>query len=192
MLHKSTLDLERSDTVTGRLDNVIDTSDIPEETELIAVCGITCVIKTVMPGFFHRFRILFIAEEKSYRTSAVFFGSSDTDLAGHTGRALISVRIDNSHVETRYRISHGTGSRQYPREVSAADNGCLGLTEALVDLAAGILQPLVIYFRVQGLTCRAAVLEVRKVVALEAFLDHETVHRRRSAEGRDLVVTDLL
>ena len=48
-LHDNALDLEGSDTVSGRLDNVVNTSYIPEETILISPCRITCVIPAVVP-----------------------------------------------------------------------------------------------------------------------------------------------
>ena len=49
MCYQNAFDLERSYTVTARLDNIIISSDIPEVAVLILPSGITCMIKSVVP-----------------------------------------------------------------------------------------------------------------------------------------------
>ena len=91
-LHDNIFDLERSDAVAGRLDNVINTADIPEVTILISPCDITCVINAVVPNLVCFFLISVVAEEYSAR---YLFGGIDADFAGFTDVGFRSVGTEN-------------------------------------------------------------------------------------------------
>ena len=66
----------------------------------------------------------------------------------------------------------------------------LRLPEALVNREPCVLFPEVEQIGVERLACGRRVLKRREVVGVEVLRHHETVHRRRAAQGRDLVLRD--
>lgn len=66
----------------------------------------------------------------------------------------------------------------------------LGLSESLEDREAGIGLPEVEEVGIECLSGRGGVLERGKIETLEILLHHQTIHRGRTAQRRDLVLVD--
>ena len=104
-LHDDVLDLEGSDSVTGRLDDVVRTSDIGDVSVLIHPSGIARVIPAVVPSIVCELRCEVVLEEQSLRMIVL---SVDADLACFTRLANVAVGIEDLNVVERIGLAHGS------------------------------------------------------------------------------------
>ena len=102
-LHDDVLDLKGSDTVARGLDNVVDTSDIPEVAVLITPCDIAGVVYSVVPYLVRSFLISVIAEEDA---AGSFLRGIDADLAGFTDIGFRSVGSQKLDIVERSGFAH--------------------------------------------------------------------------------------
>ena len=149
MRHEGTLNFERSDTVTGALDNVIVSSYEPDIALRISPCCIACTVVSTGPLFSHCFRILIVLTEESDRLCRCVL---DNDVAYDTVFYRNTVVVKKLDVVDRRR--HACGTRLYidPGEV-CEKNASFCLAESFADLKTCVFLPLVEYFRIQRLAC---------------------------------------
>ncbi len=65
MLHQNAFNFKRADTITGRLNDVVGSSNIPEIAVLILPGSVAGVVQTVVPGLLCLFRIVIVAFEQT-------------------------------------------------------------------------------------------------------------------------------
>ena len=102
-LHNNAFDLERSDAVAGGLDNVVNTSDIPEVAVLVLPRSIACVVNFIVPYLLGLFLIAVVAEEESAGAALV---GADNDLAGLTGLDGLAVGINYVNIVEYAGLAH--------------------------------------------------------------------------------------
>ena len=131
-----------------------------------------------------RLLVIEIALEETARLGPAV---ADADLTGLADRHFISVGILQHDCIHRAGLAHGTRLRGHADEVSDRQRR-LCLAEALHDGDTCCLAESVEDFRIHCLARDAGVPDRGEVVLVEILLDEETVHGRRCAEGRDLVL----
>ena len=104
-LHDDVLDLEGSDTVAGRLDDVVRTADIGDVAVFIHPCGIACVIPAVVPSVIGELRCEVVLEEETLRMIVLCV---DADLACLTRLAYVAVGIEDLNIVERIGLAHGS------------------------------------------------------------------------------------
>ena len=185
-LHDDGLDLKRADAVTGRLDNIVDTTDIVVEAVLIAPCKVAGVVVAVTPSLAGRLDVVVVVQRESAGQS---LADVDNNLSGFAVGNLIAVLVDQVDIIDRRRTSEGADLVRRADHV-ADDNGGLGLTEALHDLESGELLELTVDLGVQRFAGGGHTLDGAEIVLGDILLDHHAQHRRRRTEGRDLVLRE--
>ncbi len=102
MRYQNAFNLERSYTVTARLDNIIISSDIPEVAVLILPSSIACMIQPVVPCLSGKLIITVITVKKAVLATL----GTDYYLTDFSDRHRISVIIDNVDIIERSRLAH--------------------------------------------------------------------------------------
>ena len=152
------LDLERSDTVAGALDDVVISSDKAVIARTVAPEDVAGIVADAAQLLFRHHRILVVACEKAYRRMMLYIHHSEG--AFFTVLTDLSVRIEQLNVEQRVRLSCGALDRLEPlaAEIGNEDRAFC-LTESLIDLVAGQLFPALNDFRVERFACCRAVVQ---------------------------------
>ena len=182
-LHNNVFDFERSDTIAGRLDNVVRSADIPEITVLITPGNVAGVVHSVVPGGVGFFLIFVITEEKSAGDG--FVGPYD-NFAVFTGGNRISFAVNNINVITGGRSSHRTRLEKSAGKVSEGKGG-FGLAETFRNAKSGCFFKLIENFRVKCFAGGGCVLNGGKVIFGKILFYEHAVHGRRCAEGGDMI-----
>ena len=133
-LHNDRFDLERTDTVTGGFDDIVNSSDVPEVTVLVLPRGIAGMIEAVVHargGVFLVFEVLL--EESERRT----FVDPYADFTDFTGLGKLAFAVDKNDVVLRRWFAHRTFLD------GSADKVCDGkrrfcLSEAFIDVKPGL------------------------------------------------------
>ena len=136
-------------------------------------------------SFGRAFGVVVVADEQTRRIGLLEAGNADSTLA--TIVYLVAIVIEQLDVEQRAGLAHGTGTRLDPR-IGRQQHGTFGLAKALANLLAGEFLPLDGHLAVERLARSREVLDGREVVGSDVLLQHEAVHGRRRAEGREVVV----
>ena len=100
-LHDYAFDFKRADAVTGRLDNVINASYVPEVAVLVHARLVARVIITVMPNFIC---LVFVKIITDKQTAGNVLLGADADLAHIARLTFVSVGVKE------YNVIEGAGS----------------------------------------------------------------------------------
>ena len=185
MLEQLAFDLERPDAVARRLDDVVVSTDVPEVAVLVDPCGVARVVPAVVNRVRRLFGVAVVFHHDARRTR--FHTDADLAcLAGIAARAVIALNLD---VVERHRLAHRAGTGRRMLEVGDGKRR-LGLTEALVDRKPRVLFPEVEQVGVERLARGRRILKRREIIGVEVLRHHETIHCRRAAQSRDLVLRD--
>ena len=158
--HDNAFDLERPDTIARRLDNVVNSADIPVIAVLVFPCGIARMVDVVVPCFFGLFVVVVVTEEKSGRR---IFISADNDLARFAGFNGISVGIDYIYIVLNIWLAHRAGTSRHAHEI--ADNkGSFGLTKSLHKLHARSFEELIVNFGIKRFACNSRIFYAAEIV----------------------------
>ena len=185
VLKQLAFDLERPDAVAGRLDDVVVSANVPEVTVLVDPCGVAGVIPAVVNRVRRLFRVAVVFHHDA-RGARLHADADLARLAGVAARTVVALNLD---VVERHGLAHRAGTRRRVLEVGDGERR-LRLAEALVDREPRVLFPEVEQIGVERLACRRRVLKRREVIGVEVLRHHKTVHRRRAAHRRDLVLRD--
>src|SRR3984885_15664749 len=102
MFEQAVLDLGRADAIAGRGDDVVLAAQVPEVAVLILPSEIPGQEKTAGEFLFRRVRIFPVFDHGDG------IGLANTDDAALSPRQLLSLVVDDAHVETRRRLAHRT------------------------------------------------------------------------------------
>src|ERR1700722_3546163 len=102
MLEQAILDLGRADAIAGRGDDVVLAAQVPEVAVLILPSEIAGQKKSAGEFLFRRVRIFPVFDHGDG------IGLTNADDAALSPRQLVSLIVDDAHVETRRRLSHRT------------------------------------------------------------------------------------
>ena len=185
--HQGTLHLERTDTVAGGFDHIVDTTLKPIVAVLIAPGHVACVVKSVVPGLTGQFRIAIVLLEETDGLAVTDTHHNLTFLTILTGRTVGTDQVD---IVLGIGNTHRAGLRRHPGEGAEGHRG-LCLTETFHHLDARLLVELIKDGWVQGLAGSGAVFETRQVIFRQVLTYHETVDGGWCAETRHLVFLHL-
>ena len=185
--HQGALYFERTDAVTRRLDNIVDTSFEPVVTIFVTPGHVTSMINAVVPCLAGLLFITVVTLEQTNRLLVAYAYHNLTFLTILTAGTIGTKQID---IILGVGDTHRTGFRGHPRE-GAERHGCLCLTKALHHADAGLLVELIIDGRVQGLACSTAILETAQIVFAQILTNHKTVDGGGSTETGNLIFLHL-
>ena len=156
MLHERALDLERADTISRALDDVVVAADETDISLAVAPRHVMQVVIVTADRFGRHVGHAVISHEQPRR-----IGLAQTRHANGAFLAVVdfvAILVEQLDVEQRARFAHRTRFRLDPR-IGREQHGTLGLTEPLANLLARQLFPLNRDFRIERFASRREVLD---------------------------------